>query len=72
MQKINPDLNATPQKYLRLGAAALYSGVSIETLKRWIREGLIRASRPSCRLTLVEKASLDAHLAGNEVKQAAV
>ena len=58
---------STDAEWLRLGdAAQLAGGVSTRTLTRWIRLGIIRASRPTGGVVLVERASLVAMLAGRE------
>jgi len=71
MELVRPHLTAPPTpapstdaEWLRLAdAAALAGGVSTRTVTRWIRVGLVRASRPTGGVVLVERASLVAMLA---------
>lgn len=48
------------QKYYRREEASRYLGVSLRTLKSWMKGGLIPFSKPSRKVVLIAKSDLDA------------
>lgn len=49
---------------LTVKEAAAFAHVHPETIRRWIRSGVLKASRPGGRVLLIARAELDRVLAG--------
>ncbi len=49
---------AVAPRWLSIAAAAAYSGLSVSTIRAWLREGRLRPHRPSRRV-LVDREQLD-------------
>lgn len=56
--------------YLRLATASQRYGLSVSTLRRWAKRGVIRASKPTPNVMLVSAASIEEHLAAQAVQPA--
>lgn len=56
----SPQFNQSRQKLYSIGQAALYLNVSIDTLRRWEKKGLITAIRSQGNLRLFTKQELEA------------
>lgn len=52
-------MTPTQEQYLTVAEAVEYSGVSRETLFRWMRNGLLTRHKRGANRTVVDKAELD-------------
>jgi len=64
VQKTSPDTRG----WAKVKEAAKYAGVSVRTLRDWLKNGL-RHSRVSAGMILVSYAAIDEYLVGFEVNE---
>jgi excisionase family DNA binding protein len=64
MRRISPDTRG----WAKVKEAAKYAGVSVRTLRDWLKNGL-RHSRVSAGMILVSYAAIDDYLVGFEVNE---
>jgi excisionase family DNA binding protein len=48
-----------PQGFVRIGEAAAYLDIGPSTLRRWVRQRIVRCYKPTCRLCLFRHQDLD-------------
>jgi excisionase family DNA binding protein len=58
VQKAEVEKGVVRARFLAVTAAATYSGLSEETIRRWLRSGRLTAYRPNRRV-LVDREQLD-------------
>jgi excisionase family DNA binding protein len=56
------------QRFVDVAVASRYSGISSQTLKRYVKEGRLAGCRPGPRKILIERASLDQMLEQSRVR----
>jgi excisionase family DNA binding protein len=64
MRRISPDTRG----WAKVKEAAKYAGVSVRTLRDWLKNGL-RHSRVSAGMIIVSYAAIDDYLVGFEVNE---
>jgi excisionase family DNA binding protein len=59
------DTLVNTSRFFGISDAARYTGLSTQTIRRWINDGKLTAHRPGARKTLISRQELDALVLGS-------